>query len=142
MKVLWLTIFFWITCFEIGYANCRPVSITQDLCTFIPNAMDPTDSRPDGDLDIVFFASWCSSCQKHIKEANLKNTIFINIFDEENNGNEGLQFLLGSNYEKAVCILDHNEKWSQQFKVKNLPYKTTYKCPSNRLKQKDKQETK
>jgi len=36
-----------------------------------------------GDVELVFFASWCASCKEHLTEKHAKNVVFIAAFDEQ-----------------------------------------------------------
>ncbi len=38
--------------------------------------------------DVVFFASWCSSCRHNLTDPKLINPIFIALFDERKNAEE------------------------------------------------------
>ena len=68
---------------------------------------------------VVFFASWCSGCVDHIKEAPPRS-VFVATFDEKQKASEALVFLLG-NKDKRKCFWDNDGKMRDFFKVTSLP---------------------
>ncbi|MCX6129181.1 MAG: hypothetical protein NTX25_08995 [Proteobacteria bacterium] len=76
--------------------------------------------KSTGAKDLVFFASWCSGCQVHIREAKLEQTLFIAVFDELDRARQALESLLGAKAQK-LCIWDKDGSLAQTYAVKSLP---------------------
>ena len=76
----------------------------------------------DNASEVVFFASWCSSCLKSIQDSNVKNSVYIAIFDEREKAKEALAFALGNKVKNAACFFDEKQLVGKQFSVTNLPF--------------------
>ncbi len=100
----------------VAHAGCLPLTFekAQEM------------AREKGSFEIVFFASWCSSCQHHLQEPpSEKERIFVAAFDKAERAervlkkfqpgetcylDEGLTSKLGINTLPAKHILKPKEK--------------------------------
>jgi hypothetical protein len=68
-----------------------------------------------GSTDVVFFASWCSSCKDQLKKDHKGNVIFISIFDEKSDSERVLNFFRP----EATCYF--SKEIEKELKIKSLP---------------------
>ena len=68
-----------------------------------------------GSTEVVFFASWCSSCKDHLRQDFKGNVIFISIFDERSDSERVLNFFKPS----ATCYF--SKEIDKELKIKSLP---------------------
>lgn len=66
-------------------------------------------------VQVIFFASWCSGCKAHLKNADSNNAILISVFDEEKTAEE---IVLKMKLKSKCFISDGIEK---KLKVSDLP---------------------
>jgi hypothetical protein len=72
---------------------------------------------------LVFFASWCLSCKKHILESNVDSTLFIVAYDNKERALSALNGLFSPERRTRVqCQLDSSEDIIGYFNVKSLPH--------------------
>jgi len=84
--------------------------------------------------NLVFFASWCLSCKKHILEADIETTLFVVAFDKVDSAVSALNSLILPEKRKNVlCELDRTEKITKFYRVKSLPYRLSLEKNSFRL---------
>lgn len=69
---------------------------------------------------IVFFASWCGSCRKHITESDPKQTIYVIAYDEPKVAGSVLQALKP---QADLCLTDPKGLIREAFGVRSLPAK-------------------
>ena len=68
-----------------------------------------------GATDVVFFASWCSSCKEHLKKEYKENVIFISLFDEKKDSERVLKHFKPN----ATCYF--SVEIEKELKIKSLP---------------------
>ena len=68
-----------------------------------------------GPTDVVFFASWCSSCKEHLKTDYKENVIFISLFDEKIASERVLKHFKPN----ATCYF--SVEIEKELKIKSLP---------------------
>ena len=71
--------------------------------------------KGNGPTDVVFFASWCSSCKEHLKTEYKTNVIFISLFDEKNDSERVLKHFKPN----ATCYF--SDDIEKELKIKSLP---------------------
>jgi hypothetical protein len=69
---------------------------------------------------LVFFASWCASCKKHLVPDQLAKSYFIASFDEEAAASKAFTAFLGSDSLKR-CFFDQDGSIAAAHGVKSLP---------------------
>lgn len=73
-----------------------------------------------GDVELVFFASWCASCKDHLLESHGKNVVFIAAFDEQKRAEK----VLDSFQVTGRCFTVDNT--ADALSVRALPAKVIY----------------
>lgn len=71
---------------------------------------------------IVFFASWCSSCEEKIKKFSKeknKEIYFIAVFDELKQSE-----IVAKQYGISNCIVDADDSIAKYYEIKSLPAKS------------------
>ena len=58
--------------FQKAHSECLPLSLTQAKAI----------AQEKGSIELVFFASWCSSCAPHLKNKDDENVLFVAAFDK------------------------------------------------------------
>lgn len=78
--------------------------------------------------ELVFFASWCASCKKHLTEDRAAKSYFVAAFDEQPSALKAYAKFLG---EKNLgrCIWDADGSIAEGYQVKALP--ALVKLPAN-----------
>jgi hypothetical protein len=69
---------------------------------------------------LVFFASWCSSCKQHLTEAYAAKSLFIASFDENQAATKAFRAFLGEAH-RQLCIWDKDGSIAAHYAVKSLP---------------------
>ena len=69
---------------------------------------------------LVFFASWCASCKKHMTQDTLNKSYFIAAFDEQSAADKAFRAFLGESNLKR-CIWDRDGSIAAAYGVKGLP---------------------
>jgi len=69
---------------------------------------------------LVFFASWCASCKKHMTQEILAKSYFIAAFDEQLAAVKAYSAFLGESNLKR-CIWDRDGSIAIAYGVKGLP---------------------
>ncbi|MDQ3231400.1 MAG: hypothetical protein M3Q07_06225 [Pseudobdellovibrionaceae bacterium] len=69
---------------------------------------------------LVFFASWCASCKKHLTPESLKASYFIAVFDEQSAAEKAYSAFLGETNLKR-CVWDQDGSIAAAYGVKSLP---------------------
>jgi thiol-disulfide isomerase/thioredoxin len=70
--------------------------------------------------ELVFFASWCASCKKHLVTEALAKSYFIAAFDEQPAATKAFTAFLGAEQLKR-CIFDQDGSIAAAYGVKSLP---------------------
>lgn len=70
--------------------------------------------------ELVFFASWCASCKKHLVADALAKSYFIASFDEQPAATKAFTAFLGADQLKR-CIFDQDGSIAAAYGVKSLP---------------------
>lgn len=70
--------------------------------------------------ELVFFASWCASCKKHLVPDQLAKSYFIASFDEEAAATKAFTAFLGGDSLKR-CIFDKDGSIAAAHGIKSLP---------------------
>ncbi len=71
---------------------------------------------------IVFFASWCMACRKHILESNPAQTVYVIAFDEMGAGQKALFSQFPSQVLPTLwCEADQRGEIKRAYNVKQLP---------------------
>ncbi len=69
---------------------------------------------------LVFFASWCSSCKEHMREDWASKSYFLAVFDDQAAAEKAFRAFVGEkNIER--CIWDKDGSIAAFYKVKSLP---------------------
>ena len=87
-----------------------------------PDFTPSYQKQVDDASEVVFFASWCSSCLKSIHDSKVKDSVYIAIFDERKKAEEALAYALGKKIKDASCFFDGKQIVGKQFNVTNLPF--------------------
>lgn len=69
---------------------------------------------------LVFFASWCASCKKHMTSEYLQTSYFIASFDEQAAAQKAFTAFLGESQLKR-CVFDQDGSIAAAYGVKALP---------------------
>lgn len=69
-------------------------------------------------LDVIFFASWCSACKTHLSQPHSASSILVASFDEKGRAEEALSFL---KIKDIPCIYDKENSIAKSLGVTNLP---------------------
>ena len=108
-KILLITLLF-VSSSSFAKETCEKIS-KKDHDALIAKASK-------GNLDLIFFASWCESCVGKIKDAKgSKNTLLVGLYDEQSKLDEAYQFLKPG----MRCIVG-TESYVKTFKVTSLPH--------------------
>jgi thiol-disulfide isomerase/thioredoxin len=70
--------------------------------------------------ELVFFASWCASCKKHLVPEQVAKSYFIASFDEEAAANKAFTAFLGKDA-LVRCIFDQDGSIAAAHGIKSLP---------------------
>lgn len=54
-----------------------------DCESLAPAGLDTLAAKKGGELELIFFASWCWSCREHLTQKHGPNTILIGAFDKK-----------------------------------------------------------
>lgn len=73
--------------------------------------------------DIIFFASWCSSCLEKISQSDPKKSLYVAVFDEKKAAEEALSYGLGEKSALGRCLMDHSDKIAKRYQLHSLPHK-------------------
>ena len=73
--------------------------------------------------EIIFFASWCSSCRSHIENAS-ESSVLVAVFDTEENANA---VNAATNLKKRPCFWAQDQSISTEYKVGELPFSVDLK---------------
>jgi len=73
-----------------------------------------------GRNQLIFFASWCSSCRDHIIESDAKQVIYVVAYDDPAPATAALQALQPG---ADLCLIDHDYSIRKALKVRSLPAK-------------------
>ncbi len=74
---------------------------------------------------IIFFASWCSLCGKHLveeKRTNLLSTLYVASYDTI----EAADRVMSALNLKGLCLVDTEGALSKKWKVSSLPYEKIF----------------
>lgn len=69
---------------------------------------------------LVFFASWCASCKKHLTKDQVARSYFVAAFDEQPAARKAFTAFLGEDHVKR-CIFDQDGSIAAAYGVKALP---------------------
>ena len=69
---------------------------------------------------LVFFASWCSSCKEHLTPDYAAKSLFIAIFDENEAATKAFRAFLGEAH-RQLCVWDKDGSIAAHYAVKSLP---------------------
>jgi hypothetical protein len=69
---------------------------------------------------LVFFASWCATCKKHMTEEILAKSYFIAVFDEQSAADKAYRSFLGES-KLERCIWDRDGSIAKAYGVKSVP---------------------
>lgn len=69
---------------------------------------------------LVFFASWCASCKKHLTQDTLAKSYFVAVFDEQPAAVKAYSKFLGEQNLKR-CIWDQDGSIAVAYGIKGLP---------------------
>ncbi|MBC7531736.1 MAG: hypothetical protein H7318_09170 [Oligoflexus sp.] len=75
-----------------------------------------------GKTRVVFFASWCKSCEAHLTPDYAKDSVFVTSYDNAEIADEVLKKFLAAEADHAICIVDRDERLAMLYKLKFLPY--------------------
>ena len=75
----------------------------------------------NGEVELVFFASWCASCKEHLTETHAKNVVFIAAFDEQKRAEK----VLDSFQVTSRCFTSDDS--ASTLSVRSLPAKLKYR---------------
>jgi thiol-disulfide isomerase/thioredoxin len=79
------------------------------------------ESQKDkGSTELVFFASWCSSCKESLSKTYATPVLFISVFDEKADSERVLKHFV----KDATCYF--SKDIDKHFKVKTLPMSLKY----------------
>lgn len=92
-------------------------SVSGSECQVAKHAQLPQDK------DIIFFASWCSSCLVKIKESDPGKTLYVAVFDEKESAQKALDFGLKGKA-SGSCLLDKSDSIAKEYGLFSLPHKT------------------
>lgn len=70
--------------------------------------------------ELIFFASWCASCKKHLVPEQVAKSYFIATFDEEAAATKAFTAFLGKDALKR-CIFDQDGSIAAAHGIKSLP---------------------
>lgn len=93
------------------------------LCPKLDQAALRQMAQERGPLHLIFFASWCGECAKHLKAEHSGQTILIATFDEEAAAERAIR-KLGI---KTPCYFD--DGLSEAFGIKSVPHTLEFKAP-------------
>lgn len=83
--------------------------------------LDKLASGRKAPLDVIFFASWCSSCKDHLAAKHGENTVLIGVFDKK----ERIEATVASLGVKTACYFDEGGI-TDALKIKSLPMQIRY----------------
>lgn len=89
-------------------------------CEAMTNLQFQERLKQEQATQLVFFASWCASCKKHMKTDQLESSYFIASFDEQPAAQKAFSAFLGDAAMKR-CIFDQDGSISAAYGVKSLP---------------------
>ena len=69
---------------------------------------------------IVFFASWCKSCEEHLKPEYADGAVFVNSYDDAKQADAMMKKYFGE--KQPTCVLDEGEVLAHRYGVKYLPF--------------------
>jgi hypothetical protein len=69
---------------------------------------------------LVFFASWCASCKKHLTTDQAARSYFVAVFDEQPAAHKAYKAFLGDDHGQR-CIFDQDGSIAAAYGVKSLP---------------------
>ncbi|WP_141734547.1 TlpA family protein disulfide reductase [Oligoflexus tunisiensis] len=69
---------------------------------------------------LVFFASWCASCKKHLKPESASTSLFIAVFDEQPAAQKAYTAFMGTEHQ-ARCVWDQDGSIAAHYRIKRLP---------------------
>lgn len=71
---------------------------------------------------IIFFASWCKSCEKHLSEADVGSSLFVATFDDQAKADEVLKLHFRDRMDSITCVFDQDRRVGEKYGVKFLPF--------------------
>ncbi len=95
-------------------------------CEAMTHAQFQERLKKEPAAQLVFFASWCASCKKHMTTDYLANSYFIASFDEQSAAQKAFTAFLGEAGLKR-CIFDQDGSIAAAYNVKSLPKVLTLK---------------
>lgn len=89
-------------------------------CEAMVNTQFQERLKKEPAAQLVFFASWCASCKKHLVKESLATSYFIAAFDEQSAAIKAYSSFMG---ESALhrCIWDKDGSIAAAYGVKALP---------------------
>jgi hypothetical protein len=76
--------------------------------------------RKEAAEQLVFFASWCASCKKHLTPDQVAGSYFIAVFDEEAAARKAFTAFLGES-NLGRCVFDQDGSIAAAYGVKSVP---------------------
>ncbi len=95
-------------------------------CEAMTHAQFQEHLKKESATQLVFFASWCASCKKHMTMDDLAKSYFIASFDEQAAAQKAFSAFLGEAGMKR-CIFDQDGSIAAAYNVKSLPKVLTLK---------------
>ncbi len=77
--------------------------------------------KDKGDMNVIFFASWCVSCKPQLTRSHTDNTVFVVAFDEQERGEK----TLNSFSVKQRCFT--SDDTAKALGVRSLPATKSFK---------------
>ena len=77
--------------------------------------------KDKGDMNVIFFASWCIGCKPHLTRSHPDNTVFVVAFDEQ----ERAEKTLNSFSVNQRCFT--SDDTAKALGVRSLPATKSYK---------------
>jgi thiol-disulfide isomerase/thioredoxin len=97
--------------------------LTNDValgCLGLTSAQLLERLRKENVTELVFFASWCASCKKHLTPDQAESRLFIAVFDEQAAAQKAFTTFMGDEH-AARCIWDRDGSIAAYYSVKGLP---------------------
>jgi hypothetical protein len=89
-------------------------------CEAMTNVQFQERLKKEPAAQLVFFASWCASCKKHLVTENVPSSYFVAAFDEQSAAQKAFTAFLGEGQLKR-CIFDQDGTIAAAYGVKSLP---------------------
>jgi hypothetical protein len=90
-------------------------------CPQVTYAQLKSELKDKGEVNVIFFASWCVSCKPHLTRSHPDNTVFVVAFDEQ----ERAEKTLNSFSVKQRCFT--SDDTAKALGVRSLPATKSHK---------------